>query len=577
VQRYSFSFAKPTGFDGFGKLRIVATDGTSEGALAESDEFPIIGGGGADTTPPYNTGGLAGLGASAKQGKVILSWGTWVDAQSPPVDIEIAWGSPPLDPDTAINRAVIDAAAQTYEVGSLTNDQAYEFSCRFLDHAALANATAWLTPVSATPSAHLYSVPPTGAAAISPDAGLSPSVDACDGTATAVHDAYSPIVAYISAGGGNAGQLIFARYNDGAWMTEDVSTNTFSSCSIFVAGDTPVIIANQLTPSAGVVRYWNDAELSGWNSEVIYNGTASNLKTYRDGGDMLHPYAVFTTGIIPGISANIAYYASGWNVSTYGTAFADTIIDMSVTQKPTGSIQVLVTHGTVDAAQAQISSTIACLAWDTAGHTWMLNGDFGIPNDIDDNSRAAFNTTFWPYTVPDFLGAASALRIVNQDIFSYNIDVPYGDVLGMVPGGFGNRPSWVEIKKGTTGVSVFPPPFKLNLGWYIEPRWAEGDDTIVFVNVAGTLTFTYGAQGITITGGSLAPSWWEATYSGGNWSSQALKIGGVSIPGGRGHDLAPSDTPDGFQMVYTQVDTIDVGSLLGGGAPPTGGIYYARK
>jgi hypothetical protein len=575
VQRYSYSFAKPAGFDGFGKVRVVATDSTNEGALAESDEFPIIGGGGADTAPPYNTGGIPGLSAAAKPGRVILSWGTWEDAQSPPVDIEIVWGSPPLDTNTPEHDIIIDASAQTYEIGSLTNDQAYEFSCRFLDHAAPANATAWLTPVSATPSAHLYSVPPTGAAAISPDAGLSPSVDACGGTATAVHDPYSPMVAYISAGGGDAGQLVFARYNDGAWMTENVSTNTFSSCSIFAAGDTPVIIANEITPSASVVRFWNDAELGGWNSEVIYSGVASNLKTMRNENDAEHPYAVFST-----VGASPFVHAAYWDGFTWMDAaemlgFANSILDISLAVQPGESMmRVLITHGTVDAAQAQIDSTIACFVWEKEGISWFYTGDYALTNDEFGNARSAFSTSFWPGASPNFLGATGGIRIVPTEIpFVGWVDVPYGDLLGMDPSIFVAQPGWVEIMQGNTNVNI-GLPLSLTLDWYIEPRWTEGDDTIVFVNVAGTLTFIYDGQDITITGGSLAPTWYTSTRSGSGWSiPQEL---GAYIPTGRGHDLAPSDTANGFQMVYTQLDTIDVNSLLGGGSV-TGGIYYARK
>jgi hypothetical protein len=576
VQRYSYSFAKPSGFDGFGKVRVVATDGTNEGALAESDEFPIVGGGGADTAPPYNTGGIPGLNAAAKPGRVILSWGTWEDAQSPPVDIEIAWGNPPLDTNSPEHDTVIDAAAQTYDVGSLANDQEYEFSCRFLDHAAPANATAWLTPVSATPSAHLYSVPPTGAAAISPDAGLSPSVDACDGTATAVRDPYSPMVAYISASGGDAGQLIFARYNDGAWSTEHVSTGTFSTCSILAAGDTPVIIANQLTPSVGVVRFWNDAELSGWNSEVIYSGVASDLKTMRNESDAEHPYAVFSSvGASPFVHA--AYWDGlAWVDAAEMLGFANSILDISLAMQPGDSmLRVLITHGTVDAAQAQIDSTIACFMWEKESISWFYTGDYALPDDGPD-PRSAFSTTFWPGTPPDFMGAGGAFRIIST-IYPIvgSVDIPYGDVLGMVPGDFTSQPQWADIKKGTTNVNIFN--FSLTLNWYIEPRWTEGDDTMAFVNVAGTLTFSIDIQGnLNVTGGSLAPSWWTATYNGSSWDPQQLTIGGNSIPGGRAHEMAPSDTADGFQMVYTQVDTISVQGLLGGSLP-TGGIYYARK
>lgn len=572
VQRYSFRVAKPSGFDGFCKLRIVATDGTDEGALAESSEFPISGSA-ADTSPPFNTGGITGLAASAKAGRVILSWGTWEDAQSPPVDIEIAWSIPPIDPDTAIDRVVMDAAAQTIEIGSLTNEQEYEFSCRFLDQATPANATAWLTPISATPSAHLYSVPPIGAAAISPAAGLSPSVDSFT-DASAVHDQFAPVVAYISAGGSDAGQLIFARYDDGAWLAENVSTDTFSACSILAAGDTPVIIANQLTPSPNVTRFWNDDELNGWSSEVVYTGTASNLKTWRNSGDPEYPYIVFTTvGASPDIHA--AYWdGSGWALSTQTLGFADSILDVSLMVKGTSSLQILVTHGTVDAAQAQIDSSIACYAWDFASHTWSLNGDYRLTNDGFGNARSAVSTTFWPETPapPAFLGAAGAIRLVNQTIIIYNVDVPYGDLLGMEPGGFGSQPQWVEIKKGTTNINLMP--LGLTLSWNVEPRWTEGADHIVFVNVAGTVTFTLNP--FAITGGSLTPSWWTAAYDGASWSASPLTIGGA-IPSGRGQDMASTDTAGGFQMVYTQVDTIDVDSLLGGGALPTGGIYYARK
>ncbi len=570
VQRYSFSLAKPAGFEGFGKLRIVATDGTLEGALAESGEFALSTA--ADTAPPFHTGGITGLAASTKPGRIILSWGTWEDAQSPPVDIEIAWSISPLDPDTAIDRVVIDAAAQSFEIGSLTNEQEYEFSCRFLDQVTPANATAWLTSISAMPSAHLYSVPPIGAAAVSPAAGLSPSIDACDGTATAVHDSYSPMVAYISAGGGDAGQLIFARYDDGAWTAETVSTGTFSACSILAAGDTPVIIANQLTPSAGVVRFWNDAELSGWGSEVIYSGVASNLKTMRNESDAQYPYVFFST-----VGASPFVHAAYWDGSTWMDApemlgFADTILDISLAIQPGDSMmRVLITHGTVDAAQAQISSTIACFMWEKEGISWFYTGDYALPNDEFGNGRSALSTSFWPGASPNFLGATGAIRIVNTNILTYNVDVPYGDVLGMVPGNFSSQPQWVDIKKGNTTPRILP--FGLTLDWYIEPRWTEGDDTIVFVNVAGTLDIT--VVPFAITGGSLAPSWWTATYNGATWDEQALTIGGA-IPSGRGHDLAPSDAANGFQMVYTQVDTIDVNSLLGGGSLPTGGIFYAR-
>lgn len=573
VQRYSFSFAKPSGFDGFGKLRIVATDGTDEGAFAESSEFPITGIA-ADTAPPYNTGGITGLSAAAKPGKVILSWGTWEDALSPPVDIEIAWGIPPLDPDTAIDRVVVDAAAQTYEIGGLTNEQECQFSCRFLDQATPANATTWLTPISATPSAHLYSLPPTGAETISPAAGLSPSVDACDGTATAVHDAYAPMVAYVSAGGGNAGQLMFARYDNGAWSDETASADTFSACSIVAAGDMPVIIASEVTPSAGIVRFWNDAELSGWNSEVVFTGPASNVKVLRNESDAQHPYVVFTTlGALAEI--HTVYWDGGaWVDSPHMLGFADTILDISLTIKGTSSLEVLVTHGTVNPQQAQINSSIACLMWDIGSHTWSLNGDYQLTDDGFGNPRSAVSTTFWPDTPapPAFLGAAGAIRLVNQTVFTYNVDVPYGDLLGMEPSGFGSQPQWVEILKGTTGINLLP--LGLTLNWNVEPRWTESAEDVVFVNVAGTVTFTLNP--FTITGGSLVPSWWTATYDGASWSASPLTINGA-IPPGRGQDLAPTDTAEGFQMVYTQVDAIDVGSLLGGGELPTGGIFYARK
>ncbi len=572
VQRYSFSFARPGGFEGFASVRIVATDGIGEGAMAESAEFAITGA--TDTAPPYNTGGIPGLNVAAKQGRALLSWGEWTDAQSPPVDIEIAWGMPPLDPGAASDRVILDAAAQTYEVGSLVNEQEYEFSCRFLDQAVPANATAWLTPISATPSAHLYALPPTGSAAVTPAAGLSPSVDAFRGVATPVYDAFAPVVAYISAGGGDAGQLIFARYDDGAWSTENVSTDTFAACSILTAADAPIIIAARLTPSPNVMRFWNDSELSGWNSETVFPGAASNLKTMRNEGDLAHPYVIFSTiGATPQI--NVAYWDGfGWEISSRTLGFANSILDVSVAKQPSdSSLQVLVTHGTIDPQQAQIDSTIACYEWDTFSRTWSLNGDYALPPD-GAAPRAALSTSFWPGASPLFLGAASAIRL-RHITFPISVDVPYGDMLGMDPSNFGSQPQWATIMQGTTDVNPLPP-MTLTLGWYIEPRWTESSNAIVFIYVSGSLYFTLSP--FTITGGSLAPSWWQASFNGSTWSAQALTISGSPIAGGRAQEMAPA--PPGaagsFQMVYTQMDTIDIYSLFGGELP-SGSIYYARK
>ena len=114
---------------------------------------------GTDTIPPVWVGVPGILSAVPGDGTVTLTWGTAVDAQSPPVHYAVYWiADTGLTPAEFFNQATkISDAASPYVLGThggetLVNGTTYRFGVRASDSAAIPNEDGNLVTLKATPS-----------------------------------------------------------------------------------------------------------------------------------------------------------------------------------------------------------------------------------------------------------------------------------------------------------------------------------------------------------------------------------------------------------------------------------------
>ncbi len=568
VQRYDFSFDPPEGFEGQAALRIAATDGETDGAVYETEPFPLntI----PDTEPPYHVSGIEGLAAESGNRSVTLTWGEWHDDRNPPVIIELAWGPAPLaDPNDAPHSHTMDAGAREYVAADLDNEVEYEFTCRFADSANPPNYTAWLESALATPTGILYRMPPAGTEQASSGNGISPSLAAFnpdDQPPSALYEDFAPALAYIAVNGATDRPLMFARYSSG-WQVSTVSPGDFASCSLAILDGAPAIAA--VNSATGEIELHSaDMELTDWEMEPVHTAAPSVLKLLiqRDSEGVAERICViFATGSSPANLHVASRDVSGgaWNVDT-SPDISDSVFSFDAVSRPgNAAVDALVAHGTATPEEMALDTTLQHLSLDLVSGHWAVH-DYALPPDSDDD-RHPLSVSLRTDSAPYLLAATGAVRYST----SLPYEIPYGDVLASEPTDFSGAPDWIEAQGGTTGLNLIPP-LSITLDWATYPVWTgEILARMIFVKLEGELEVSLNP--LEITGGTVSAEWRDAWTKGGAWLVSPLE---GDPPGGLAQSPAP--TGNGAQMAYVQIDSVDIEELLGGTAPE-GSIYYWRE
>lgn len=561
VQRYSFPLLMPLDFAGQFAVRIVATDGTDEGALLETGlyDYEVE----TDTEPPYYVSGVETLEASALDSAVELSWGEWEDAQSMPVYLELAWAETPLgDPEAAEDRVTVAAASQLYVVEGLANGAEYEFAGRFSDSANPRNYTYWLPVVAETPETYL-SLPPEGDDEVAAD-GVAPSIDAFGPpTVSADWEEGAPAVVYRDASG-----LVYAYYNGREWRRNDTGlASTYTLHALRVVDGVPYLAAST---GSGIDLLQGSLDGTQWEPlETVASGSAPSSLALDCLSDGLGPTQLII-GYVTGADATAAFNCATYELDGGTLAVdagvyepGDNIISMRMAARPaTGELEVVICHGTADAQAMQIDSALRHLRRDAAG-AWSGDDIVVPPDGGDEREPLAADLSL----TQDNLTSIVACAVRKVSIFTYFL--PVLDVMGMAPLEPSGDPYWREVYRGGTSFNLFQQT--ISVDWGAFPVAARGlDNAFAFSKIEGTFELSFSP--LEITGGSVSPSWRETLFKyGGGWSDEPL-----ALTGGINHD-AVSDGAGGWQMAYVETATVDIADLLGGGEPPSGAIIYFRN
>jgi len=471
-------------------------------------------------------------------------------------------GEPEADYSVAFNDSRAEGEVQRYSFSfPLPLDFSGQFAVRIVATDGVDEGALLETGLYDYEAGDRLTLPPDGEEQLAAT-GLAPSIDAF-ATTGADWEAGAPVVVYRDPGGG----LIYAYYNGREWVQHDTGLGTdYSLHALRIVEGVPYLAAYGI---GGIDILRGSLEGTQWEPVETVATIAPGMLALDCLSGSAGPTQL-VIGYVSGAEAEAAFNCATYNLDSGGLtvdegvyAPGDSILSMRMAARSGDeTLEVVICHGTLDPEAMEIDTALRHLRRSAAGE-W-TGSDLAIDQHPEDGARnpIAADLSLTGTDLTSIVAYAARKRVI------FTLEVPMLDAMGMGPVAPGGTPHWTEFHSGTTGIQF---PDQLVLSWAAFPAAARGlDNAFVFNQISGSFTITY--PPLQITGGEVAPSWRETLFKyGGGWSDEPL------APTGGILQDAVADGAGGWQMVYVESGTVDIGALLGGGEPPSGAIVYFRN
>lgn len=566
-QSYSFSFSAPGDFLGSLYFRIVATDGSGEGAEYITSE-PLVLNTAADHDPPVPIISPPELSAIPSDGQVDLSWGEWTDVQSPPVKYFVFWAdhqfSELVEADDYIN--VGEATSAT--IADLGNADEYWFMLRVQDSAIPPNIAEPVGPIAATPNpVAVYRMPPPGLYEMPGGEGTSSRMrthpSPGSGQNNALYEDGAPAAVWISSTGAKTDVVTYCYYDGSRWVATDV--NARQRClrpSFMLYADIPYIVAANLDEQT-LDLYTGDVTGAVWQRDVVADVNGEVLRTHvgvQRLASVSEPI-LFVAYTING--AGVHSFNAAWRLLSGGiwhryepVAEDEWMLDVVA---PTISgigegLIALYTHGTVSPNDMQLDTRLTAARLYSSGGVWELH-DISIP-DLLPGTENPVLLAVTEDANGDAVLAFSQAR--TEEVLGYTMIVGVDVVRGLVdlgPDAYGITGAQAVFAGSTEIVDIGSG--ELAIDWGTFPAFATPEE-IAFTRGRGSAFFVTEPEfGVT-----------SGTFFGSIWSWEDGGLTEISVPSGR--ELAAAKG----QVFYVEQLSADVSSIISIDVPVGRLLYY---